>query len=89
MLSVPWLTLKAISAIFSTASCVKINLIPSALRSAMYCFKSEFSGSFKILTKSSLDNAFNSTRIGKRPCSSGIKSLGLDSANAPAAIKRM
>ena len=40
-------------------------------------------------SKSSTDSGASSTRIGKRPCNSGIKSLGLDKWNAPEAMNRM
>ena len=39
--------------------------------------------------KSSSVSDFSSTRMGKRPCSSGIMSLGLETWNAPAAMNRM
>ena len=38
---------------------------------------------------SSFDKSCNSTRIGNLPCSSGIKSLGLATWNAPEAINKI
>ncbi len=46
-------------------------------------------GSVRIRTKSSRVRSFSSTRIGKRPCSSGIRSRGFDLWKAPAAMNRM
>ena len=55
----------------------------------MYCFTKALFGSVKILTKSSTDRSSNSTRIGKRPCNSAIKSLGLLSWKAPEPMNKM
>ncbi len=44
----------------------------------MYCFVSAFSGSVRMRTKSSSVSDSSSTRIGNRPCSSGIMSLGFE-----------
>ena len=41
----------------------------------------------KILTKSSAESSLSSTRIGNRPCNSGIRSLGWATVKAPAPIK--
>ena len=62
----------------SRASSVKISLMPSVSSSAEYCLASAFFGSFRMRMKSSTVRDFSSTRIGKRPCSSGIMSLGLE-----------
>ena len=43
----------------------------------MYCLVSAFSGSVRMRTKSASVSGSSSTRIGKRPCSSGIRSDGL------------
>ena len=40
-------------------------------------------------TKSLTVSECSSTRMGKRPCSSGMRSLGLETWKAPAAMKRM
>ena len=55
----------------------------------MYCVINAALGSVRMRTKSSLLSAPSSTRIGKRPCSSGIRSLGLARWNAPEAMNRM
>ena len=55
--------------------------------SARYCFKSAFSGSVRMRTKSGSVRESSSTRIGKRPCSSGMRSEGFETWNAPAAMK--
>ena len=47
---------------------------------------SAFSGSVMIRTKSASVSDLSSTRIGKRPCSSGMRSLGLATWKAPAAM---
>ncbi len=62
---------------------------PSAATSAWYWRTSAFSGSVRIRTKSSSVSGVSSTRMGKRPCSSGIRSDGFETWNAPAAMKRM
>jgi hypothetical protein len=43
----------------------------------------------RIRMKSPSVSDFSSTRMGKRPCSSGIMSLGLETWKAPAAMNRM
>ena len=47
---------------------------------------SEASGSVRMRTKSSTLSASSSTRIGRRPCSSGIRSDGFDMWKAPDAM---
>ena len=49
---------------------------PSVANKAMYCSVNDAFGSVKILTKSLVVNACNSTRIGNLPYNSGIKSEG-------------
>ena len=56
---------------------------PSVAISALYCVVSEASGSVRMRTKSSTFSESSSTRIGRRPCSSGIRSEGFDRLNAP------
>ena len=69
--------------------------VPELLRNssvsskALYCDVSDASGSVRMRTKSSVVSDLSSTRIGKRPCSSGIRSDGLDTWNAPDAMNRM
>ena len=89
ILSVSRFTSKAICAIRSIASWVKMILTFSVPTKAIYCLIKALFGSVRILTKSSAERSFNSTRIGKRPCNSGIKSLGFDKLKAPLAINRM
>jgi hypothetical protein len=57
--------------------CELERVTPSVASSAVYCVVSEASGSVRMRTKSSAVSASSSTRIGKRPCSSGIRSDGL------------
>ena len=64
-------------------------LTPSVAMRALYCSVKDAFGSVRIRSKSSAVNADNSTRIGKRPCNSGIKSDGRATWNAPDAIKRI
>ena len=54
----------------------------------MYCLMSALSGSVRMRTKSARERGSSSTRIGKRPWSSGIRSAGFATWNAPAATKR-
>ena len=89
MFSVLSFTRKANSAISSRASCVNSSFTPSVSSSAEYCLVSDDFGSVRMRTKSSTVSDCSSTRIGKRPCSSGIRSLGLETWNAPAAMNRM
>src|ERR1700722_12821853 len=76
--SVVSFTRNANCAISAIASFVNSNFNPSVSSSAVDCFTSDDFGSVKILTKSFTVSDCNSTRIGKRPCNSGIKSLGFD-----------
>ncbi len=73
----------------SIASAVKVSAIPSVSISAVYCLTSALRGSVRIRTNSALPSASSSTRIGKRPCSSGMRSDGFETWNAPAAMNRM
>src|ERR1700726_4293729 len=59
---------------------------PSVAISALYCVGSEASGSVRMRTKSPTFSESSSTRIGNRPCSSGIRSEGLERLNAPEAM---
>ena len=56
-------------------------MLPRRVREAL--------GSRRIRAKSSRVRSCSSTRIGNRPCSSGIRSAGFDTWNAPAAMNRM
>ena len=62
---------------------------PSAATSARYCVGQRVLRLGRIRTKSSSVSGCSSTRMGKRPCSSGMRSLGLLTWNAPAAMNRM
>ncbi len=75
--------------IVSIASSANSIVTSSVLRSSVYWRISAFFGSVKIFLKSSACRDSNSTRSGKRPCNSGIKSLGLERLNAPAAINKI
>ena len=50
---------------------------PSAASKALYWRIKAFSGSRRMRSRSSACSACSSTRMGRRPCSSGIKSAGL------------
>ena len=76
MFSVCSFTVVANFATVATASSVIFSLMPSVSNSATYCLISAFFGSVRIRMKSSSFNDCNSTRIGSRPCNSGIKSDG-------------
>ncbi len=78
MFSISALMVNAVFAISSMASSVNSMLTSSASKSAMYCLVKAFRGSLKILMKSSFVRLSNSTRIGNRPCNSGIRSEGLE-----------
>src|SRR5437588_3892897 len=78
MFSVRSLTSKAISAIRRTPSVAKSTSTPSVAISARYCAVSDASGSVRMRTKSPTLSESSSTRIGSRPCSSGIRSEGFD-----------
>ena len=87
MFSVRSLTWKAISAMRRTPSVVNSHRArPRSPCSAWYCVVSEASGSVRMRTKSSTFSESSSTRIGNRPCSSGIRSEGLDRLKAPEAM---
>jgi len=73
------LTSVANFAIVSIPSLGNSRVTFSVSKSALYCLIKLLSGSSKILFKSSLVKAFNSTLIGNLPCSSGNKSDGLAS----------
>ena len=64
-------------AIVSIPSLVNSRSTFSVSKSALYCLIKLLSGSSKILLKSALVKALNSTLIGNLPCSSGNKSDGL------------
>ena len=55
----------------------------------MYCSVNDAFGSVRIRTKSAALSASNSTRIGRRPCNSGIRSDGLETWKAPDAMNKM
>ncbi len=59
---------------------------PSVAISATYCLMRLASGSVRMRRKSSRVSAFSSTRIGRRPCSSGRRSDGFATWNAPEAM---
>ncbi len=86
MFSADSLTRVAISAMARMAWGVKFMVTPSVASSASYWEISAFLGSVRMRTKSSAVSAVSSTRMGKRPCSSGIKSAGLEMWKAPAAM---
>src|SRR6266516_3697668 len=73
MFSVCSFTLVAKRATLATASSVIFSLTPSVSRSATYCLMSAFFGSVKMRMKSSSLRDCSSTRMGRRPWSSGIK----------------
>src|SRR5256885_66448 len=89
MFSVLVFTCIAISAIASTGSGANRRVTCSVFRSSTYCVIRAFRGSVRMRTKSSRVKGSSSTRIGKRPWSSGIRSDGLAMWNAPAAMNRM
>ena len=86
MFSVLVFTCMAISAIASTASGRKRSVTCSVRSSSTYCRIRAFSGSVRMRTKSSRVKGSSSTRMGKRPCSSGMRSEGLAMWKAPAAM---
>ena len=61
----------------------------SVFNNALYCFIKLLSGSLRILLKSSLVKASNSTLIGSLPWSSGNKSEGFASWKDPDAINKI
>ena len=86
MFSMREFTSVAMRAISATASARISSVTFSVASSAVYCLVSAFSGSVRMRTKSSSVSDSSSTRIGNRPCSSGIRSLGFETWNAPAAM---
>ena len=56
---------------------VKSSVTPSVASSAWYCLIRQASVLVRMRSKSSTDSESSSTRIGKRPCSSGIRSRRL------------
>jgi hypothetical protein len=54
---------------------------------AVYWLTRLFCGSVRMRTKSFSSRLSSSTRMGKRPCSSGMRSLGLATWKAPAAME--
>src|SRR4030067_22554 len=89
MFSVRSFTSQAIPAIRSTASGVMVSKTPSVASSSVYCRVRDPCGSVRIRTKSSRVRGSSSTRMGNLPCSSGIRSDGLDLWNAPGAEHRV
>ena len=89
MFSVRWFTSNATSARRRTPSGANSTRTPSVASRAAYWRQSDASGSVRMRTKSSTLSASSSTRIGSRPCSSGIRSDGFDMWNAPEAMNRM
>ncbi|MCY1550469.1 hypothetical protein D9M68_867260 [compost metagenome] len=73
----------------SMASWVNSSVTPSVLISATYCLIRLASVSLRMRMKSSRVRAFSSTRIGRRPCNSGSRSLGLLTWKAPEAMNRI
>ena len=61
----------------------------SVLSNRLYCSVKLTSGSVNIRAKSSALSGVSSTRMGNRPCISGIRSEGRDKWNAPDAMNRM
>jgi len=57
---------------------VNSSFTPSVSRRAMYWRVREDFGSVRMRTKSSMVRDWSSTRMGKRPWSSGMRSLGLE-----------
>src|SRR5213595_1283003 len=86
MFSMRSLALAAMRAISLMPSCVNSSVAPSAAHRAAYCLVRAFSGSVMMRTKSASVSGCSSTRIGKRPWSSGIRSEGLVAWNAPVAL---
>src|SRR3990172_1852013 len=89
MFSVLAFTFIAISAIASIASGANLSATRSVFRSSTYCVIRAFWGSVRMRTKSSRVRGSSSTRIGNRPCSSGMRSAGLATWKAPAAMNRI
>ena len=83
------LTFVAIIAISDTASSENDNFTPSVAINSIYCFIKLFSGSLRILIKSSFPSAVSSTLFGNLPCNSGRRSEGFDTWKAPDATNKM
>ena len=86
MFSVFSFTSHEISAMRFSASSLNSTRTPSVARSAWYCSVSEASGSERMRRKSAGVSAASSTRMGSRPCSSGMRSEGLEKWKAPEAM---
>ena len=86
MFSTAPFTATAASASASMASSVKVSVTPSVAISAWFWRIRLASGSVRMRRKSSRVSAFSSTRIGRRPCSSGSRSEGLATWKAPEAM---
>ena len=80
---------RPMSATASMASSENSSVTPSVPISATYCLISDASGSVRMRRKSSRVSGLSSTRIGRRPCSSGRRSDGFAVWNAPEAMNRM
>ncbi len=89
MFSVVSFTVHAASAIRVIPSSVNSMSTSSVFINAMYCSVNDALGSVRMRLKSLLLRASSSTRIGRRPCSSGMRSDGLATWNAPDATNRM
>src|SRR5215510_11117668 len=77
------------SATASIASFPKARVTPSVFKSSTYWRMRAFRGSLRMRIKSSRVKGSSSTRMGKRPCSSGMRSDGLETWKAPAAMNKM
>ena len=86
MFSTVVLAATAASASAATASSVKVRVTSSVASRAWFWRIRLASGSVRMRTKSSRVRAFSSTRIGRRPCSSGSRSDGLATWKAPEAM---
>src|SRR4030095_12280534 len=76
MFSVDSFTWKAISAMRRMAPGRNSSVTPSVPSSAWYCLTWLASVAMRMRSKSSTESESSSTRIGKRPCSSGMASEG-------------
>src|SRR3546814_7934420 len=70
-------------------SSVKSSTTSSVPSKALYCLVSDASVSHNMRTKSWAVSESSSTRMGKRPCNSGIRSDGRDRWKAPEAMNKM
>ncbi|CFO07451.1 Uncharacterised protein [Bordetella pertussis] len=89
MFSVRSLTENASSASRRMPSSVNSSFTSSVPSRAVYCLISEASVSDRMLTKSSALSESSSTRMGKRPCNSGMRSEGRARWKAPEAMNRI